>query len=296
MNPDKHNNGGLGNSIYQIESQQYYALLREVHNKVFSFNPQRIQAEKTAERYHNGNVEGIDNLYTFINILKEQMKDKAEVKGVDYGCGNHFFIDDARKQFGWDVIGYDVDEVAIKEAKEKYPENADRYIHLDLLKNKIPLEDKSQDFVFCNAVIQHFSDTEVGFSLGDIARILKPGGILALVFKRNIDDWKGFSVKTGLKVKVLDAKEGKIKIEDEPMKKAIQELDDHKKSTLNKDTQEGLRLFHFFSIEGITDIAKQKGFDVLKNIEVGNEKLDKAILTYRSGKGIPAATIFFLRL
>lgn len=295
MNPDKHNTGSLGNSIYQIESYKYYTLLREVHNRVFTFNPQRIEAEKTAERYHDSNVEGIDNLYTFITILKELMRDKAEVKGVDYGCGNHFFVDDTRKQFGWDVVGYDVDEVAIKGAKKKYPENADRYMHLDLLKNKIPLGDKSQDFVFCNAVIQHFSDTEVGFALADIARILKPGGILVLVFKRNIEEWKRFSVQTGLKVKVLDAKEGKIKIEDEPMKKAIQELDNHKKSTLDSDTQEGLRLFHFFSIEAITALAKRREFAVLKNIEVEKQKLDEAILTYRSGKGIPAAAIFFIR-
>jgi SAM-dependent methyltransferase len=292
----RNNQSDLGNSIYQFESKKYYTLLRDIHTKIFTFNSKRIEAEKKTKRYFNGNVEGIRNLYTFVNILQKLMQNKTEVKGVDYGCGNHYFINDTRKQFGWDVIGYDVDEIAIEAAKEKYSENADRYIHLNLLKNRIPLENKSQDFVFCNAVIQHFDNMEVSFVLEEIGRILKPGGVLVLIFKRNVDNWSKFSRETGLKVKVLDAKEGKIKIEDESMKKAIQELDDHKKSALDHDTQKGLRLFHFFSIEGLIDIAKQKGFDVFKNIEVGNEKLDKAILTYRSGKGIPTAAIFFLRL
>ena len=81
---EKNSRNDIGQSVYQNESRKFYTLLRDVHTKMFSFNPQRIEAEKTKKRYFNGNVEGINNLYTFINILNYLMENKTEVKGVDY--------------------------------------------------------------------------------------------------------------------------------------------------------------------------------------------------------------------
>ena len=115
--------------------------------------------------------------------------------GVDYGCGSHYFVDDMQWQYGWDVIGYDVDEVAIEDAREKYPNSKDRYQVLDLLREKMPLPDSSQDFVFCNAVIQHFDDRETEWALTDIARVLTPGGILLLIFKRKVEEER---IRSGL--------------------------------------------------------------------------------------------------
>lgn len=53
-----------------------------------------------------------------------------------------------------------------------------------------PLEfpDASFDFVLCNAVIQHI-ETEVveSITLPELARVIKPGGILQLMFKHGAD-------------------------------------------------------------------------------------------------------------
>ena len=133
--PKSQYGGSIGNSAYQTESNKYYSLLREVHTKAF-FNLERIDEEKNAERYTEANVEGIKNLYTFVGILRRLMGTKDAVKGVDFGCGNHFFAADTQKRFGWDVIGYDADQAAIDDAKRKYPDSANKYICLDVLRIK----------------------------------------------------------------------------------------------------------------------------------------------------------------
>lgn len=289
----ENNISGIGNSKYQTESTRYYTLLRDVHTKIFTFNPERIRAEKNKTRYFNGNIKGIKNLYTFISFLKQVMKGKEGIKGIDYGCGNHFFVDNMRTEFGWDVLGYDADNHAIEKAKIQYPDSAENYIYLNLLLNRIPCPDESLDFVFCNAVIQHFSTHEVCYALKDINRVLKPYGILLLIFKRNINNWNVFSVASKLKVKILDPREGMIKIEDEPMKEAIKKLTEKEKSSLNKDYLEGMRLLHFFSIDDILHYAEQYGFKPLSDIIFGNKPVEKAVFTYYSGKRIPAAAIFF---
>jgi hypothetical protein len=44
MNKAKNDNiDSIGNSVYQKESQKFYASLRDVHTKIFSFNPQKIE-------------------------------------------------------------------------------------------------------------------------------------------------------------------------------------------------------------------------------------------------------------
>jgi len=290
---DKNLTDEIGNSIYQRESKNYYALLRDIHTQKFTFNPKRIEAERTKKRYFNGNVEGINNLYTFIDLLCNLLKDKNNVNGVDYGCGNHFFISDLRRAYGWDVVGYDSDEAAIESAKIEYPDSKDSYIYLDLLKNRIPLPDESQDFVFCNAVIQHFSDAEADYAFNDISRILKPGGIFVLIFKRNIDNWSEYSKKTGLEAKVLDEREGRIKIEDKSMRVALHKLSIEEMTDWGSDIIQGLRIFHFFSIEKVMAMLKFKNLKILTDFEFNNKKMEKAIFKYNSGKEIPTAALFF---
>jgi len=292
---NRQNTNNIGKSIYQKECKKYYSDLRQIHSKVFT-NSQRINVEKTQDRYKNGNIAGIENLYTFINILVKLLNERKDIKGVDYGCGSHYFVDDMYKHYGWDVIGFDSDINAINDARRKYPKSADRYISLNLLQELIPLNDCSQDFVFSNAVIQHFSDDEVKYSFKDISRVLKPNGIFLLIFKRKIIKWKIFSIKTGLKLKVKDVKQGKIEIEDEEIKKALTRLDDNEKNKIRKKYFTGMRVLHFFHINKIVSIAKQHNLKVVSKIDIPNGKVSKGILTYQSGKGIPNAAIFFIKI
>jgi|GEM_PF-3177661 len=282
----------LGHSIYQEESKKYYDDLHGLYTHVF-LNPERIKAEKTEQRYHFGNVPGIRNLYTFINILAEFLKNKKNIKGIDYSCASHFFVNDTVCDFKWDVTGYDMDLNAIHDAWKRYPKSRDHYQYWNLLEKDIPVADGSQNFVFCNALIQHFDTQEVCAAFRDISRVLCKEGIFTLIFKRKVGDWKRFSTKSGLHVHVLDEKEGCVKIEDILMRDALQSLPPQEKGKIDTSYHTGLRLFHVFSVDQIIQIAKENRLHVCENVVLQKQKMEQAIFTYNSGKGIPTAAIFF---
>ena len=104
-------------------------------------------------------------------------------RGLDAGCGAG-----ARDVFhawsdGYDIIGIDSIEENIEAACELHPEIADRIFVADLNE---PLEfgDESFDFVACNAVIQHIEPEVVrSVVLPHFARVLRPNGVLQLMFK-----------------------------------------------------------------------------------------------------------------
>jgi len=215
------------------------------------------------------------------------------VKGVDYGCGSHYFVDDMHRNYRWDVIGFDVDRHAIHTARKRFPKSAKKYRVLDLLKNKMPLPDQSQDFVFCNAVIQHFSSEEMNHAFKDISRILKRGGVFLLLFKRKPQDYSLFAKVSGLKIAILNKTSGMLKIEDRTMKKAIAALDGEKRALLPLQIQQGIRLFHFFSIQEIEKAGKSVNLRIIKRLMFRNTKESRGVFTYTSGKGIPSAAMFF---
>ena len=104
-------------------------------------------------------------------------------KGLDAGCGAG-----ARDVFhawsqGYDVVGIDSVEENILETRVLHPEIADNVFVADL-KRPLPFNDESFDFVACNAVIQHIEpDVVQEVVLPGITRVLRPGGVLQLMFK-----------------------------------------------------------------------------------------------------------------
>ena len=103
-------------------------------------------------------------------------------KGLDAGCAS------ARDVFsfwqeGYDIYGIDAVEENIRVAKELHPEIANRLSVADL-RNPLSFTDSSFDFVVCNAVIQHMDREHVmGVTLKEFARVLRPNGVLQLMFK-----------------------------------------------------------------------------------------------------------------
>ena len=104
-------------------------------------------------------------------------------RGLDAGCGAG-----ARDVFyywehGYDIRGVDSVEENILETRRRHPEIDDRVSIADL-RRPLHFADSFFDFIICNAVIQHI-DPEIthGTTLPEFARMLKPGGILQLMFK-----------------------------------------------------------------------------------------------------------------
>lgn len=104
-------------------------------------------------------------------------------RGLDAGCGAgardvYLYWKDS-----YDMFGFDAGEENIAVAKSQHPEIANR-IFVSNLNNSIPYEDNWFDFLTCNAVIQHIErDIVMGSVLPEFARVLRPGGILQLMFK-----------------------------------------------------------------------------------------------------------------
>jgi SAM-dependent methyltransferase len=104
-------------------------------------------------------------------------------RGLDAGCGAGARDVYDFWQKGYDIRGVDAVAENIREAKALHPEIAGRVGVADL-RQPIDFPDMFFDFVMCNAVIQHIAPQIVfDVTLREFARVLKPGGILQLMFK-----------------------------------------------------------------------------------------------------------------
>ena len=156
-----------------------------------------------------------------LDLLKRLKELISGRRGLDAGCGAG-----ARDVYdfwnsGYDIYGIDAVEENIRVAKQLHPEIADRVSVADL---RYPLEfaDRSFDFVICSAVIQHIAPEQVfEVTLRELARVLKSGGVLQLMFKN------GHGVRT-----VFDRDYG--------VKRSFQLYDEHK--ILETLSSSGVRL------------------------------------------------------
>jgi ubiquinone/menaquinone biosynthesis C-methylase UbiE len=83
----------------------------------------------------------------------------------------------------YNVVGFDAIEENILVARELHPQIADRVL-VGSLAETLPFGDASFDFAMCNAVIQHIDPGLVHrVALPELARVLRPGGVLQLMFK-----------------------------------------------------------------------------------------------------------------
>ena len=155
----------------------------------YSANFYRRHAERYAEVAH----EYLQSIYVRSSHprlrsdddLIERLKERALGKhGLDAGCGAG-----ARDVFrlwseGWDIVGVDVIEENVEVARRRHPEIADRVFAADL-GAPLPFATETFDFAMCNAVIQHIDPAVVcEVVLPELARVLKRGGVLQLMFKQ----------------------------------------------------------------------------------------------------------------
>jgi SAM-dependent methyltransferase len=104
-------------------------------------------------------------------------------RGLDLGCGPSAHDMVNLTSAGYDVEGLDAIEENIAVAKRNRPELAAKLIVHDL-REALPFADAFFDFAYCDSVIQHLAPSDVNeMMLPEAVRILKPGGVLQLVFK-----------------------------------------------------------------------------------------------------------------
>jgi SAM-dependent methyltransferase len=280
-------------SAYQRHSRRYYAALSRAYYAEGTERRALLTRGESGRRYSSVTVEGVRNLDSLIRALRRLMGARRSCRGVDYGCGAHCFIDRASRNWGWDVAGYDADAASIAMARRLYPASGGRYVRRDLLAQGIPVPAGSQDFVFSNAVFQHFGTAELRACLKEIARVLRPGGVLLTVFKIRVPDWGAFTADTGIRVRAAGGKEeGRILVEDPLAAGMLGGLSARRRSRLDGPAREGWRLFHVYRVPEVLRLASRFGLRVAPSVEFAPGRKARGVVTYRSGRGIPAAAVF----
>ena len=283
-------------SEYQRHSQRYYAGVAAADYTETAVTKERPGRTRARTRYTGASVRGVRDLNSFIEGLRRLMRGIPRPRGIDYGCGAHYFVDLCRTAWGWDATGYDAARENIALARRLHPASAAHYIRRDLLADGIPQEDGSQDFVFSNAVFQHFSSRELALGLREIGRVLRPGGILLAVFKIKIPDWRAFEAETRIVVEVLDAAGGRIRIEDPLLKRTLESLPASQRARLDAVIRGGWRLFHVYEVGEVVALARRAALDVVPSVALAGGTARPGIVTYRSGRGIPSAAAFFRKV
>ena len=112
---------------------------------------------------------------------------------LDAGCGTGGFLRWALDRGAFaSAAGVDIGSAAIGLARERLP---DVDLHTAPLRS-LPFDDHSFELVVSNDVLQHVHEQELGESLGEVRRVLAPGGTLLLRTNgarrqhRERDDWR----------------------------------------------------------------------------------------------------------
>ena len=144
----------------------------------------RVSDQFLQSVYIKSSHPGLKNDWDLWEKLKQLSPGK---RGLDAGCGAG-----ARDVYhawseGYDIVGIDSIEENILAARELHSEIADRVFVADL-QTPMPFDDQSFDFVMCNAVIQHIEAGVVrDVVLPQLVRVLRPGGVLHLMFKNGAE-------------------------------------------------------------------------------------------------------------
>ena len=103
--------------------------------------------------------------------------------GLDAGCGAGALEMSYLTELGFEMFGLDAATENVEIARRLHPEFAERLMVADL-REPLPFDDASFEVVLCNAVIQHVPPQAVfDRVLPEFARVLRPGGVLQLMFK-----------------------------------------------------------------------------------------------------------------
>jgi ubiquinone/menaquinone biosynthesis C-methylase UbiE len=116
--------------------------------------------------------------------LESMLPDLTDRRVLDAGCGSGVY---ARMlvERGAEVVGVDVSEAMVREAREQVP-NAN-FIQSDLSETIDFVEDDSIDIILCQHVFSHLEDLTT--PLNEFARVLIDGGVLVISTHNPVHDY-----------------------------------------------------------------------------------------------------------
>ncbi|OQS12809.1 3-demethylubiquinone-9 3-O-methyltransferase [Nocardia donostiensis] len=111
----------------------------------------------------------------FQEVLTEKLgTDYSGLQALDIGSGGGFLAEEFAKK-GFDVVGVDPSEVSVETARAHAGEGGLDIDYRVGVGEHLPVEDATFDVVYCCDVLEHVAD--LGKTIGETARVLKPGGL-----------------------------------------------------------------------------------------------------------------------
>ena len=135
------------------------------------------------------------------DIKKKRLRGQKKYRILDVGCGTGASIIDLKRLFGKhvEVVGIDVIKMQVQIAKQKLKDNG-LWANVHWFDGKhISFDSSSFDAIYSSDVLGHVED--VPFWLGEINRVLKPGGLLAMFSESKLGKhaWiRNYFMKRGL--------------------------------------------------------------------------------------------------
>ena len=99
-------------------------------------------------------------------------------KILDVGCGPGTY-GLMLAQCGNEVVGVEISPASVQEANRRAKEKGVTFTAQVGDLEKLPFADNTFDVCFCGWVLHHFPDVDA--SVSELARVLKPGGVMAMV-------------------------------------------------------------------------------------------------------------------
>lgn len=109
--------------------------------------------------------------------LGRRLKDRDR-RLLDFGCGVGRWASRVAREFKIDVTGVDVSPTMVANAKADHPDLDLRVVNP---LEPLPFPDDYFDAVMTVTVLQHVPDDEIGHVVGELRRVLKPGGLVFLL-------------------------------------------------------------------------------------------------------------------
>jgi len=130
-------------------------------------------------------------------LLGRRLHTSARV--LDAGCGTGGYLRWLLERGTFDSsAGVDVAAAAVELARERVPEAE---LHVAPL-SALPFPDETFDLAVTNDVVQHVDESEIGRSIDELRRVLRPGGTLLVRtngsrrLRRERSDWRAYDGPT----------------------------------------------------------------------------------------------------
>ena len=119
----------------------------------------------------------------YFSDLINNLINRDDITIVEFGCGMGRILS-VPASLGFNCIGIDISETQLDLAKKHFPTKENTTFIQSIPKSQFNIEEESVDLIYSFAVFQHIKNvSDVLYSLDELVRILKRGGIMRIQFR-----------------------------------------------------------------------------------------------------------------